>query len=212
MVWWVVPIAFAMPPPSGLYLLDTEIVTESRVPIFGRNLVNTQTTALVQIAEEEEGLQARQQTCRVVIEDASRATTRIPEAFIRALEPIVYSVTVDGLGFQFEGELQRVGLVDGEIQDTDRDGRPGATIWLDVPLFGQIDVYVTQETASVLRGTYDGVVGTGVVDVTTIRQQTLGASHPLFRISPRLSPVPGRSRFRIERIQEDTTCSDLAEL
>jgi hypothetical protein len=209
-----------MPPEVGRYALETEVVTQSQVPIFGRNQVVTRTRALLTIEDRDGRREARQRTCSVDAQSTSRTQTVIPDAFVAGLRPVVFEVVVEPGGFRLERGVQRVGL-DGSavslprdashpaVVDTDRDGRPGATVRLDVPLVGAVDVYVVQRTEMRLTGSTTARGAHGQVDVVDLEQRTLGASHPLFKVSPKLEPVPGAGRFRMNMLSDDATCADV---
>ena len=213
-------LAFGDVLSPGLYVLETRVVTQSQVPIFGRNRVTTTTRALARVQQQPGGQTVQQTTCRVEVEDSSRAETRIPQTFIAALPSIEYRVVSEQHGFRWVDGVQRVGL-NGEpdllpedsgdpvVSDTDQDGNPGATVHLDIPFFGTVDVYVVQRTRTSLIGQVTDRGALGVVEVQSIEQSTLGSSHPLFRASPRLSPIDGESSFSLLPVAEGTRCDQL---
>lgn len=219
-MWFIsFSLAFAAAPDPGLYRLRTEVVTTSQVPLFGKTSVVTRTDALLELEGSAGELTARQQTCDIQVESSSRAATVIPADFVSALPPLVYSVAIGAEEFSLDGGLQLVGLSSAEVElpdsgrdpdvrDTDRDGHPGATIQLQVPLFGKIDVYVVQRTETRLVGALSGSGAQGSVEILSLEQRTIGASNPLFNATPRLTPVKGESRFWLEPVQPEASCDD----
>jgi hypothetical protein len=213
-------VASASVPTEGLYALETQVVTTSQVPVFGKNRVVTVTRALLEIAPRPSGLGVRQRTCSIDVESSSAARTVIPSAFVDTLPELLYDVTREGGQFRMDQGTQVVGLTeqlselprrgdDPAVKDTDGDGKPGATVRLEVPLIGSVDVYVVQQTRSVLTGRVEPGGAVGRVDVLSLDQRTVGASNPVFKATPRLSPVDGEGWFSLRPVQRGTTCSDL---
>ncbi len=223
-MWWlaVFGVAWSASPPLGQYALKTEVVTQSQIPVLGQNRVVTTTRALLTVSEQDGRVEALQLTCSVDVQSTSRTDTVIPEAFVAALPPVVYQV-VSGLdGFHFASGVQRVGLEhpvgtlprsanDPAVLDTDGDGHPGATVTLDNPWVGAVHIYVVQQTETVLSGrsTTDGALGQ--VEIVALTQRTLGASNPLFAVTPKLWPEAGESRFWMTALEPGATCADLSE-
>ena len=212
--------AVAQVPPPGLYVLETEVVTQSQVSIFGRNRVVTTARALAEVAESDDGLRLHQTTCSIEVVDGSRAITTIPPLFIQSLPRLEYRLEANESGFVLRDGEQRVGLVgtpaqfptsprDPAVADTDGDGRPGATIELRVPVLGTIDIYVVQRTRTELAGSYVDGRGAGQVNVLSFEQVTIGASNPLFRVTPNLAPQSEESAFLLIPVDSGTRCADL---
>jgi len=220
MSWWIcVGNAIASVPTEGIYALETQVVTTSQVPIFGKNRVTTVTRALVEITSRPPGLGVRQRTCSIDVDSTSSARTVIPGAFIAGLPELRYSLVEADGGFQLDG-TQVVGLFeerdtlprrgsDPSVRDMDGDGKPGATIRLEIPMIGEVDVYVVQQTRAILTGRLAEGGAEGRVEVVSIDQRTIGASNPVFKASPKLVPVEGEGHFALWPVRDGTTCSEL---
>lgn len=194
---------------AGLYSLELEVVTATQVPFFGRAEITTTSYVDLELVQTEDGLEARQVVCDVRVDSTAKAArTLIPPAFVRALPEQRYPVRVgaDGSLILDPGPMS-FGLAGEEVIDVDRDGHPGATVELEVPVFGEVQVYVVQRAHTVLvGGPEDGGWG-GRVEVRRMDQRTIGASNVLFRSNPRVEVVPGASRFRIRPRAPGSSCA-----
>jgi hypothetical protein len=169
---------------------------------------------------------ATQQVCDVKLLSDSRAETVLPDAFIRAMPRQTYAVRLvetDGntsfsadpgptyVGYDpaLSGGGVPSGADDPGVVDMDRDGRPGVTVHVVMPVFGAVKIYVAQRGHS----RYEGQVGeggvSGRVDIVALEQNTLGASFAPFAANPQITAVPESSRFDMRPIASGLTCADL---
>jgi len=206
---WLWSVAHALEP--GPYALEVTIVTESRLPVIGTKRVTTTSQVLARLREGPDGWVQQQRTCAVLVEGGGPATTTIPPAFVAALPvqeiPVDLSdgYRVDGgpttLGAEADGPLPRR-AEDPGVKDSDGDGQPGVTVWVDAPVVGRVEMYVVQRAHSVLLGKRTETGAEGAVDVRQMEQWTLGASHKLLAANPTLTVVAEASRFRLVSVAE----------
>lgn len=135
------------------------------------------------------------------------------DAFVAAFEPsraeIALTETEDGWRMTADPGPLCVGCrgdtlpVDAsEAADWEGDGKPGATVWVQVPVLGRMEVYVAQLGHSSFVGAVrDGVI-TGQVRVHAMEQRTLGASHRVAAGQTPIAPVAEGSRFTLEPVEE----------
>jgi len=213
----------ASPDLVGLWAVTMEVVTAARVPVLGTTDVHTYQTMLADIVPEGAGLRVRHRTCTFRAESRpALATTRFPEAFVDAIPDRDYPLEwlPDGAGW---AARMHVGVVTvgwdpgrGEfperldspsVVDWDRDDRPAATIQLQVPIFGTVDVYQAQVQDlwfDLSRVSADEIVGN--VRIEGMRSRTLGASNRLFVQNPTVKQVPERSPVRFVRAPAGAAC------
>ena len=91
------------------------------------------------------------------------------------------------------------------------DGHPGATVIVDVPVLGELEIYIAQRTHQSLHGrlTDDGTLEGGIHG-HALDQETLDATSALMKVSPVMRPDPDRSAWWMVTVPEDTTCETLA--
>lgn len=187
--------------PGETYLLEMAVVSRARVPFAGEREVVTRTTSSVRFEPRAEGWVQHQRVCEIQV-DGGRV--RFPEAFVDAMPQRSDVVGLAGGEYRFDPGPSWVGVApgssldgDGPWVDHDGDGHPGATVYLDVPVFGAVRLHLAQVGHSVLHGraTDEGIAGS--VDVIRLEQRTLGASVPGFAVSPRIEVVEGRSWFQL---------------
>lgn len=211
---------------SGVWRVTMEIVTAARIPVLGTTDIHTYQTMLATVSADGPGFTVHHQTCTFRAESRpSLATTHFPQAFVDAIPDRDYRLElVDGaagpagsmhVGFVAVGWDPALGsfperLDAPSVVDWDHDTAPAATVQLQVPIFGTVDVYQVQaqdlwfDAASVSA---DAIVGT--VRIEGMRSRTLGATNRLFIQNPKLQQLPGRSPFRFERAPPGTTCATL---
>lgn len=207
----IVWLATAQALQPGPYALEVEIVTESKLPVVGTKRVHTTSEVLAQLRQDGDGWVQEQRTCAVRVEGGGPADTIIPPAFVAALP--VQRISVDlSDGFRVDGGPTTLGADasgplpkkadDPAVRDSDGDGNPGVTVWVDAPVIGRVEMYVAQRAHSVLVGelTDDGAMGG--VDIRSMEQWTLSASNSLLAANPKIRPVEEASRFRMVPIAE----------
>ena len=163
----------------------------------------------------------------------SRSITRtvLPDAFISHLPiktyPIQLTPKADGtVGYAADLQQQYVGydgaIANGQIPeskkdpaviDWDEDGYPGASVLVDIPLFGHIRIYLVQTNHTFLRGVLiSGDQVEGTTHLTVLDQRTIGADNRLFAANPKLTIGKGHNRFEMTRIDVDSDCEDIKRL
>ena len=213
-------------PLAGRYELRLVTATRARAPVLGWLDSETVTILLVDLEERSGGVWQRQRTCEVRIESEGPAKVSFPAAFVRAFPekelPVALAPTEDGrtafrvdmgvdaLGFDpahTGGDLPRR-ATDSGVVDSDRDGRPGVTIDLAVPILGRVELYVAQRGSMRLDGWLVEEGGAeGTIELGPIEQVTLGTSTGIDLASPRIVPVEGR--FALTPVAPTTDCDDL---
>ncbi|MCB9759058.1 MAG: hypothetical protein H6739_04395 [Alphaproteobacteria bacterium] len=227
-------LALGAPEPAPVdldrpYGLEVTVANVTTVPVLGETRVFTRSLLLVDFEVVDGVLIQRQRLCAVAVDDDARlSSTVIPPAFIAAFPHQQHAVSLEReggawryhadpgpvyIGFDpaqtggpLPQEVDSVGVV-----DWDGDGAPGATVNLVVPVLGAIDLYIAQAGHSLLNGAVlaDGSIA-GHVEIRTLDQRTLGASHRLFHTSPAIRPVPALSTFRLAPLEPGMDCADLA--
>ncbi len=217
---------------SGTWYLRIRTATDARIPIIGTTHIRSTTHLLATIQDTPSGLTQTQQTCSVD-NRPSRSITRtvLPEAFIAHLPiktyPVQLTTKPDGtIDYSADLKQQYVGYdgakANGTIPDSrkhpavfdwDEDGFPGASVLIDIPLFGHIRIYLVQTNHTFLQGV---VVSTDRVEGTThqrlLNQRTIGADNRLFAANPKLTVGTGHDHFEMMRIEEGATCKDIVRL
>ena len=222
--------ALAAPPDiSGVYRLELTVASRADVPVLGEADIVAHTTMLATVTPDGSGgYTQRHTTCRIQPESTLRiGQTRIPRSFVAPMPdktyPLALSMAPDGR-WQYAADFgaQHIGYdptrAGGQPPDTDShpavldwegDGKPGATIFLEVPVFGQVEVYITQLAHTRVSGhlTEDGAAGG--VQIVALHQRSIGAQPSVFAANPNVTQLPGQSRFSLTRIPDGSTCADL---
>ncbi|MEM6927516.1 MAG: hypothetical protein AAF602_11345 [Myxococcota bacterium] len=216
-----------VPLREGRYVLELHAASRAKVPVIGWTPSVTSSRVLVELRRTSSGWEQSQRVCDVSMANhKKRGETTIPDAFVASLPEKTYPVEVTGneQGFTFLADLgiDHVGYDpaladriprrpdDAGVLDSDGDGFPGVTVNVRVPLIGSADVYVVQRASMRLVGDVapDGSV-TGRIEVDTLEQRTLTASHFMFKGSPELEPLPEESWF-VMRPTDSARCEDLS--
>ncbi len=215
------------PLAPGLYRLDTVHATQSKVPFAGKVTVYNRGVTRVELLRTSTGWEQRQELCDVVVDDDLKmSTTIIPPAFIAATPrqtyPVHFTRTESGWTYRADpGPLdvgwdpRAAGGVLPEhpdspgVLDFEGDGHPGATVQLQVPVFGAVEVYVVQRGHTTYTGrVVDGGVQ-GTLQVVALDQRTIDASHRMFRGNPPVTVLPDESSLSLRPLPPGTTCTDL---
>ena len=219
----------SLPELTGTWRLDLALATEVQAPLVGRTvLVNHQAT-LAKVNQTDTGYQISQVPCSIRTEsERSLIETEFPDAFVANLPRKTYPLLVyrDGLGWRVEGDVpaQHLGYnpaltPDGRppqtvdapgVVDTDKDGHPGVTVIARAPLFGEVELFLSQTTTTVFRGRLEADGGIrGQAHLQDMEQWVIGASNRLFHRNPPVRPVSEGSSFTMTRVAKGTTCADL---
>ena len=205
------------PDLTGTWALEVVVGTTAHAPLVGDTHSASRSRLAVRITRGPDGFMAHQELCRTELEGGTRlARTILPDGWLRAIPARDYEVELgrdgDGWSFAVDPGVQSVGFdpsaaevparaSDPSVRDPDADGRPGATVLVEVPGFGTAEVWVAQRGHTRLDGrlvSADRVEGH--VTVLEMVQRTIGASNPLFDFTPRIRPDPTRSAFSMWRV------------
>jgi len=200
-------LSHALALQAGPYALEVEVVTETKLPVVGTKQVHTISSVLAELRRDGDGWVQEQRTCDVQVVGGGPAQTTIPPGFLASL-PVqrIPLELVDG-GYRVDGGPVTVGADpssplplernDGAVRDSDGDGQPGVTVWVDAPVVGRVEMYVAQRAHSVLEGRLTEGGASGRVVVKHMEQRTLGASNRLLAVNPTIRPVEEASTFRL---------------
>jgi hypothetical protein len=201
-LWWTTALALE----PGAYALEVEVVTETKLPVIGTKQVHTVSWSLVSLSQDGSGWIQEQRVCSVDVRGGGPARTTLPPAFLAAMPRQRFPVEV-GERYRADGGPTALGMEsdaalpmspeDPAVLDSDGDGHPGVTVWVDVPMLGRVDMYVAQRAHTVLDGVVTGTGAEGIAVVKRMEQRTLDASHHLLVANPPIVPVEGASRFRL---------------
>lgn len=213
----------------GTWRFEVAFGTEVMLPIAGPSMVETHQIRVATISRSGGTLQLSEALCRMFATTESRLTAaRFPPGFLRAVGDQTYPLTVqtrpDGtvgvrgraapatIGWDphTSGGVLPEGPGDRGVVDGDGDGHPGATLLLSPPVFGDVQVYIAQTSATVLEGTRttpDHVEGRALMEGFV--QHTLGASNPLFTLDLQVRVDNDRGWFTLDRVPGGTTCTTL---
>jgi len=215
---------------SGTWYLRIRTATDARIPIIGTTRIKSTTHLLATIKDLDGTLMQRQKTC-IVDTRPSRSITRtvLPKAFIDHLPVKSYPIEIreaQSGKWNYRADLiqQYVGYNgkeangkipenadDPSVFDWDEDGKPGASVMVDIPLFGKVGIYMVQTNHTVLKGK---VVSADRVEGKThqlvLKQRTIGADNRLLAANPTLTVGKGHDQFEMMRIAEGSTCTDIA--
>jgi hypothetical protein len=217
-------VAAAGAPPPGDYGMVLKVATFSRVPVLGDKPGLSVSWLQVTVSEDPDGVpRARHRACAVDMHGAGDAAkVWVAPSFLEALGTKDYRLE-PGPGGGFAGDFgpDAVGwdptaasgrlpqnLSDRGVVDWDGDGQPGATVHIDVPIFGSVQMFLVQRSRTRIAGHWqDGGVARGAVHSDYIEQFTLDATNPLFRLRTHMRPDPARSGFVLVPVPPGTACA-----
>jgi hypothetical protein len=209
----------------GTYALTINAATRAKIPFFGWTRSDTRSIVMATLERTETGTRQTHKVCDISIRTRGiPVKTIIPDAFVNALPIKNYAIDLDEkegtLRYRANMGVDNVGMKptadvvprtpdDPNVVDMEGDGFPGATVLVDVPMFSQAKLYVSQRGSMQLDGAVqpDGSVS-GTVTVGPTVQHTLAASNILFKSSPPIKPEPERSWFRLVPISGEPTCEN----
>lgn len=215
---------------AGTYVQEIEVGTVTKVPIFGRTNTVTYSVVLLTIRPgSEPGTWVQHQhTCNLRMEDDSSAgDPSLSQDFIDnvpdASYPVSFTDNGDGtwayyadtgvLPVGYDGSLDASlpdNKKDPRIFDSDKDGHPGASLDLKVPLFGDIKVFSVQRGRTFFSGTWTGDgVPEGTLSLPIMESHAFGATIGLFAVNPKVEQVPSKHRHTIYRVADGATCADI---
>lgn len=213
----------------GTYALTINAATQAKIPFFGWTRSDTRSIVMATLEGTETGIRQTHRVCDISIRTRGiPVKTTIPDAFVNALPVKNYAIDLDEEGdtvrYRANMGVDNVGMKpsaevvprtpdDPNVVDMEGDGFPGATVLVNVPMFSQAQLYVSQRGSMQLDGTVqsDGSVS-GAVTVGPTVQHTLAASNILFKSSPPIKPEPERSWFRLIPISGEPNCETVLKL
>lgn len=230
MTLWMLAAALASegtpPDLTGRHVMTLNVISRAKVPIIGWISTRTVTTVLLDIEQHEGGWFQQHEVCDLqILNEDGKPQAFLPLRFVKAMPKKRYSVAIaarDG-GWSYVADLgedhigydptvaQQVPERPGDpgVLDPDRDGHPGMTVRLKVPVLGLTNLYIAQRGWLRIDGSIESADRVrGSLEVAVLQQRTLKASNPLFSLSPRIEPVAGESWFSIQR-DPDATCAQL---
>jgi hypothetical protein len=218
------------PDITGTFHLRMRSETHAKVPVLGTAVISTITDVVATVQRENDQWVQRHSTCTVkTVTTRAIAKTILPDRFVRALGDKRYPVELrhDNAGWHYTAHFtpQHIGydaaMSDGvmptdkhdpSIVDWDNDGKPGATVLLRIPIFGDIGIYMVQYNHSVLNGRIESADRvTGTMAMLGMNQRTIGADNRLFIANPSIVPAPEAQPFEMDRIPDGSTCADLRQ-
>jgi hypothetical protein len=193
------------------------------VPILGELRTRSRSLLRVEVTDTPTGPVARQRVCTSeVLDRAGLARTILTPAFVQAIPDRTYPLVlgtdgsvhadlgVEATGWTGEGALP-TDASDPRVRDMDGDGRPGATVLVEVAPFGTGDVQFVHRGHSLLTGRRAGPdTIEGSVTVELLEQQTIGASPRILGGTLRTTPDPAHSHFVMRRTTPATACTPAA--
>ena len=213
----------------GAYRLEMRQVHASKFPVLGKTRTDWVSIALARVRQGESGMVQEHEICEVRFESGLPLVEMVmPPATQASLVELVYPVELeqDGDGWSYRADFgfEHVGYEparpgapppkrgdDPSVVDSDGDGKPGATLHLDVPVLDPFELYVVQRGHAVLSGRVldDGRVEGAVAG--DLEQVVIGSDPYFLKRSPKLEPDRERSRFSMTRVPDESTCASLVE-
>lgn len=199
---------------EGLYALEVVIAGFMEVPFLGEIQVLSRSLLSVEIEKVDTEYWQHQSVCFVESYDSTRLSeTRIPPRFVTAIPPQRFPIVLQGsqiswdpapvyLGFDGQLPLPNT-LEDPKVRDSDQDGLPGVTVYLDIPLLGTVELYLVQYTDISMQGEFGVDGGRGQIDIEALAQETIGSSHMVFNRSNHLKPQAEQSYFWLRSMSEN---------
>lgn len=188
------------------YALEMRVVTEAQIPVLGHREIVTRSYSSVEFSRDEAG--GWTQTFIACAIEGDGGQVEFPASFVRSIDAKTSKVHwTDGhysadTGAAFIGVRKPVpklptAIDDPLVFDADRDGYPGVTVNLTLPVFGNVRLYLVQANHSKLAGTVVNGEIRGQAELVRLETRTLGASINLFAVNPPVSIIEGKSTFRI---------------
>ena len=216
------------PDLTGDWRLELNGTNVVELPVIGTNKVRSHQVMLVHVRGKSTPVQKHKVCSLDVFSDRSVIDTVIPKPWVAALPdkeyPLVLEPTPDG-GWSYKADLLplRIGfdpaLTNDELPqdvdspgviDWDGDGKPAATVYLDLSMFGNVEVYLVQAANTMLEGRVESADSVqGSMLLPELRQRTIGATNRLFVTNPQVIPYPPESTFSMVRVPTGSTCADL---
>lgn len=201
---------------TGVWRVDLHLVHDLQIPVLGKSQSDSYTVQLWRVAD---GVLVNEHCSIRAVTRTRIGKPTIPPAFVHNIRHATVPIVLDGERFHADMGIGSIGFTgdvvptmpdEPSVIDHEGDGKPGATMTVWAPLFGDVEVYVAQRTHLVLDGTVDGDEVTGRASQLLLEQTTLGAANRLFARHPVVAPMIEESTFRMSRVPTGATCADVA--
>ena len=213
---------------SGTYILIQETATVTSLPVLADVTATTRAVSVQNLTQEGARLRGSGELCDVHLTSTSKMITMtLPQAFIRALPPVITDAVLDRRGGKLRFTQRPETIVlgaslsqpkteplpteqdDPRVVDSDGDGHPGVTV--NVSGFVSGDIYLVQRGTSSLDGWAQGDGFAGAVRFTN-EQKILDATSRFLKSGPNAKPDLKKSRFVLKRVPSSTTCAQAKRL
>lgn len=213
---------------AGRFGLLLRVPVQSRFPVVGEVKATYESLHLVTLEPGEgDRLVQRERTCTVRIDEdlrffdvhiSPRAVRTVPEAradgrLIREDGRWHYRVTMPrrSLGLTSHASQLPTSPADGDVLDTDGDGKPGLTLALTTPV-GDVDVFIVQRDQAALQGEVKSrSLVEGKVEVLTLEQRVIGTDPSLTERMDLRTVAQGSATFSLFRLPPGAGCDDLQD-
>ncbi len=214
-------------PMTGRFGLLLDVGARADLPGVGPTDATYRSVLLVDITQSDDGrITQRHSTCDVAIDqNVPMVDMLVPAAAVQSLKPRTYNITMtpqsDGtiayaadLGRRDIGFVSSTGRMptvadDAGVTDPDKDGEPGITLRMNLPI-GGLDVYVLQRDHAVLHGRVMGPdLVQGMIEVKALEQTVLGTSPSLPEPKVSITPKRDQAKFYLFRVDDDASCGQL---
>ena len=206
--------------PPGRYGMELWVTSATRTPVLGEIHGQSVSWLLIDIEDDGTRLWQEQRACAIELLDTfggSRAS--FSPLFVSSLPTRRYPVSLTD-GYRVDAGIEYIGYDPayplpsrgGEpgVVDWDRDGNPGATIHLKIPLLGVAEIYIAQHAQILLEGASPAAGRvSGSLSLPLFEQRTLGASTRVLDRSPPIRPILDKSGFSMAPLEADTECRTL---
>ncbi len=218
-------------PTPGTWGVRMEAISLTRAPVLDVVESRLVIWAVAELWLGEDGWTQSHRVCEVQAEGTSRfVRTIIPAEYVAHIPyREVHPGTVAAAGMRsWEVDLGPVPVgydpaaspggppasVDHPaVTDWDEDGRPGATVLVDIPFFDPFELWVAQTARMKLHGQVVDVDRIeGALEVSEQQRSTLGASNRLFARDAETWSKPDASTFLMLRLPADSSCADVRAL
>ena len=163
----------AQPLSPGMYRLEMRMAARARIPVLGESRSATVSVSLARVRAVEGALVQSHRVCDARIDGGDGLVRMIfPARFIAALAEHAYPLELRSEAgvWRYRADLgtEHVGYVprgdgtlpraadDPSVVDWDRDGQPGATLGLAVPVAPDGELHIVQRGRTVLEGRVTG--------------------------------------------------------
>ena len=174
----------------------------TRLPLLGELETRTETRLLAEVTRDGNTLELTVRPCSIDILPVAGVKSRMSKGTTVHVPPSHYTLTYD------EKAREYVGIWDDAWTeaDLDKDGHPGVTIHIDMPLCGG-DVYMAAVSRTLARASRfgSGIVAELEVEVA---QRVLGTSNPCLDLFTTDNKQKMRGNLSYVAVPEKMTCRE----